>query len=197
MKILNTRNCFVAAVILLTSCGRQERLEAVRFAKVLTEKQSNLAAADAIEKELVANARAWSGGITAYGSGRGETLNQNAIVAAELAKSAVAASAQLSAIRQAIDSQALQEEYPRSVRNELTRHLTRRQRTLQDIRALLEDSATQFRQYKQSTKFTGEAYPESLGKLVSLLAPYQLPEDAVAGALFALKSKYGFGEKEI
>jgi hypothetical protein len=198
MQILNPRNCLlVAAAVLLAACGKQERLEAVRFAKVLSEKQTNFTAADAIEKDFVANARAWCGAITEHGSGRGEELDQNAAVAAELAKSAVAASAQLSNIRQAIDTNPLQEQYPRSVRNALMTQLTRRQRMLQDVRALLEDSAAQFRQYRRSKSFAGDTYPDGIAKLNALLGSYKPPEDAIGSALSALRSKYKFQGNEI
>src|SRR5579864_4114699 len=120
MQILKTRCLLLAgAAVLLAGCGRQERLEAVGLAKVLTGKQANFTAADTIEKDFIASARAWSGGIVGSGAGRGEALDQNAVVATELAKSAVAASAQLGEIRQALDGHPLQEEYPRSVRNGL------------------------------------------------------------------------------
>lgn len=198
MQILNTRKwLFLAAAVLLAACGRQERSEAVQFAKTLSGKQSNFASAAAIEKDLVANARAWCEGITGSGSGRGVELDQNAAVAAELAKSAVAASAQLSEIRQAIDSQSLKEQYPRSVRNGLVTQLTSRQRMLQDVRALLEDSATQFRQYRQSKSFAGDTYPDGISRLDALLRSYKPPEDAVGSALSALSSKYDFRQGEI
>ena len=46
------------------------------------------------------SARAWCTGITTNGAGRGAELEQNAAVATEIAKSAVAVSAQLSQVRQ-------------------------------------------------------------------------------------------------
>ena len=85
----------LAAAALITGCGKQERTEAVQLAKLLTEKKANFAAANAIEKDFVSSDRAWCGGITANGAGRGVELDQNATVAAELAKSAVAASSEL------------------------------------------------------------------------------------------------------
>src|SRR5579871_2631098 len=81
----------LAGAALFTGCGKQERIEAVQFAKVLTEKKPDFAAADAIEKDLVKSARAWCAGITTNGAGRGAELDQNAAVAAELAKSTVSA----------------------------------------------------------------------------------------------------------
>jgi hypothetical protein len=198
MTIFNSGNCLLlAAAALLTGCGKQERSEAVQLAKVLTGKKANFASANAIEKDFVASARAWCGGITANGAGRGVALDQNARVAAELAKSAVAASAELSQVRQAIDGQPLKEEYPRSVRNELITQLTERQRQLQGIRALLQQSATEFLGFRQSKAYVGDTYPAGIGKLDALLRSYGAPEDAVGTALAALKAKYSLSDSEL
>jgi hypothetical protein len=198
MITLNLRPCLLlAAVALITSCGKQERTEALQFAKVLAEKKANFASANTIEKEFVSSARAWCGGITEKGAGRGVELDQNAAVAVELAKSAVAISAQLSQVRQAIDGQPLKEEYPRNVRNELTTQLTKRQRLLQDMRALLEQSAPQFLEYRNSKAYVGDTYPDGVGKLDALLRAYKAPEDAVGTALAALQAKYRLSNSEL
>jgi hypothetical protein len=198
MNILNSPICVVvAAAAVLAGCGKQERLEAVGFAKVLSDREANFTEANAIEKDFIANAQAWCAGIVESGSGRGAVLDQNAAVAAELAKSAVAVSAQLSEVRQAIDAQPLHEEYTRTVRNAVTTQLTRRQRMLQDVRTLLESAATQFHAYRQSKSFTGDAYPDGIAQLNTLLASYKPPQPAVETALSSLKSKYHLRDNEI
>jgi hypothetical protein len=200
MIILNSRYCLLlAAVTFIMGCGKPGRTEAVQLAKVLAEKKANFASANTIEKDVVSNARAWCGGITANGAGRGLELDQNATVAAELAKSAVAVSTQLSQVRQAIVGQPLKEEYPRDVRDALVTQLTKRQRLLQDIRALLEQSATQFLEYRHSKSYVGDTdtYPDGIVKLDALLQTYKAPEDAVGTALAALKEKYGLSDSEI
>jgi hypothetical protein len=198
MGISNSRPCLLlAAVAIITGCGKQERTEAVQFAKALTEKKADFSSANTIEKDFVSSARAWCGGITANGAGRGVELDQNAAVAAELAKSAVAISSQLSQVRQAIDVQPLKEEYPRSVRNVLTTQLTKRQRLLQDMRALLEQSAPQFLEYKHSKAYVRDTYPDGVGKLDALLSAYKAPEDALGTALAALQAKYGLSGNEL
>ncbi len=198
MAILNSRSCLLLATVLfIGGCGRQERTEAVQFAKALAEKKPVFASANAAEADLVASARAWCGGITGGGAGRGAELDQNASVAAQLAKSAVAISSQLSQVRQAIDAQPLKDEYPRSVRNELTTQLTRRQRLLQDVRALLEQSASQFLAYKQSKAYVGDTYPDGVAKLETLLRAYKAPEDALGAALAALQAKYSLSDSEL
>ena len=198
MTILKSGNCLLlAAAALITGCGKQERTDAVQLAKVLAAKKADFATADAIEKDFVSSARAWCGGITANGAGRGVELDQNAVVAAELAKSAVAASTALSQVRQAVDGQPLTGEYPRSVRNALITQLTTRQRRLQDIRALLEQSAAQFIEYRRDKSYVGDTYPGGIGKLDTLLQAYKAPEDAVGTALADLKAKYHLADSEL
>jgi hypothetical protein len=198
MITLNPRHgLLLAAVAFLAGCGKQERIEGVQFAKALTEKKANFAGANTIEKDFVSSARAWCGGIVASGAGRGVELDQNAAVAAELAKSAVAISSQLSQVRQAIDGQTLQEEYPRNVRNALTTELIKRQRLLQDMRALLEQSAPQFLEYRHSKVYVGDTYPDGIGKLDALLRAYKAPEDALGAALAALQTKYRLSGAEL
>jgi hypothetical protein len=198
MIVLNSRYwLLLASVALVAGCGRQERAEAVQLAKALKGQQANFASANAIEKDFVSSARAWCGSITANGSGRGAELDQNAAVAAQLAKSAVAVSAQLSQVRQAIDGPSLTEEYPEHVRDGLTTQLTKRQRTLQDMRALMEQSAPQFLEYKQLKAYKGDRYPDGVGKLDALLRAYTPPEDAVGAAVASLQEKYAFSNSEI
>jgi len=197
MIALTSRLCLLlAAVALITGCGKQERIEAVQLAKTLKEKKPNFDSANTLEKDLVSSARAWCGGITANGAGRAAELDQNSAVAAQLAKSAVAASAQLSQVRLAIDGPSLNEEYPRNVRNEVTTLLTKRQRQLQDMRAWLEQSAPQFLEYKQSKTYAGDTYPDGIGKLDAMLRGYNAPEDAIGPALAALQTKYGLKDSE-
>ena len=174
MISLNSRYYWLlAAALCIAGCGRQERIEAVQFAKALKGKKANFGDANAMERDFVSSARAWCGGIAANGAGRGVELDQNAAVAAALAKSALAISSQLSQVREAIDGQPLKEEYPRTVRNELTTQLTKRQRLLQDMRALLEQSAPQFLEYRQSKTYAGDTYPDGIGKLNSMLGTYR------------------------
>ncbi len=195
---INLRSCLLlATVAFIAGCGKQERIEAVQLAKVLAEKKVVFASANTTEQELASSARAWCGGITANGAGKGAELDQNAVVASELAKSAVAISAQLSQVRKAIAAQSLKEEFPGSVRNELTTQLTQRQRRLQDMRALLEQSAPEFLEYKRNRAYAGDAYPEGIGKLDTLLRTYKAPDDAVGAAINALQTKYRLNSGEL
>lgn len=180
----------MAVAACFMGCGKEERTEAVRLAKTLTEKQADFARANKIENDFLANARAWCGGITAGGAGRGVELEQNAVVAAELAKSAVAASAELDHIRQAVSAQSLTKDNLQDVRGTLITQLTKRQRMLQELRVLLEQSAPQFLEYRKDKKYAGDAYPGEIARLAAFLVAYKGPEDAVGAALTDLKTKY-------
>lgn len=182
--------CVLAGVLFLAGCGKEERTEATRLSHTLAQKQADFAAADSMEKDFVASARAWCGGITANGAGRGAELEQNATVATELAKSAVAISLRLSQVRQAVYDETLRHEYPQSIRTGLITEITRRQRMLQDMRALLDQSAPEFLAYRQSKTYAGDQYPGGIGKLDALLQAYRAPDDAVGSDLAALKAKY-------
>jgi hypothetical protein len=184
-------------VACVTGCGKQERNEAVQLAKALNAKKADYASSNTIEKDFVNSARAWCAGITTNGAGRGAELDQNSAVATEIARSAVAVSTQLSQVRQVVDDLALKEEFPKDVRNTLITQLTKRQRALQDMRAQLEQAAPQFLEYRKMKSYAGDTYPDGIGKLNSLLGMYKEPEDSVAAALAALKTKYGLSESEL
>ena len=198
MRISNSWFCVVlAAAVCVAGCGKQEHNEAVQLAKALSAKKADYASANATEKDFIASARAWCGGITTSGAGKGAELDQNASVATQIAKSAVAVSATLGQVRQVLDGQPLTEEFPRDVRNTLITELTKRQRQLQDMRALLEQAAPQFLEYKKVKTYAGDTYPDGIGKLNATLEAYKEPEDAIATALTALKTKYGLSDGEI
>lgn len=198
MRISISGFCLLmAAVVGITGCGKQQRIEAVNLAKALTAKKADYASSNTIEKDFVSSARAWCAGITTNGAGRGAELDQNASVATQIAQSAVAVSAQLSQVRQVVDDLPLKEEYPKEVRNTLITQLTQRQRLLQDIRAMLEQAAPQFLEYRKIKDYKGDTYPDGIGKLNTMLGTYQEPEDAIATALAALKAKYGLSDSEL
>jgi len=79
----------------------------------------------------------------------------------------------------------------------LTTQITKRQRLLQDMRALLEQSAPQFLEYTYSQAYIGDTYPDGVGKLNALLSAYKAPEDALGTALAALQAKYGLSANEL
>ena len=187
----------VVALALGTGCGKEERAEAARLSKVLNEKHANFTTADALEKSFVSSARAWCDGIATNGAGKGAALDQNAAVAAELAKNSVAIGAELSQVRQAVDDQSLKTDYTQNVRAALVTQLTKRQRYLQDMRALLEQAGPEFLTYKQSKAYAGDLFPGGIGKLQALLDRYAIPNDDVAAALATLNSKYNFAAGEI
>jgi hypothetical protein len=178
-------------------CGKEERSEAVRLLQLLAQQQPEFASANALERDFVASARAWSGTITGNGSGKGAQLQQNADRAAELANAAAAISAKIGRVRQAVYDEALRKEYPQSVRFDLITQLTKRQRTLQDLRALLQQSVPEFLQNQKNKDYAGDTYPNSISKLDAVLKSYSEPENPVQTALAGLKTKYGLTGKEL
>ena len=189
--------CWLAAVALFSGCGKEERIEAVGFSNILQQKHADFASANALEKDLLASARSWCGSIMENGAGRGDQLNQNAAVAQDLAKSAAFISTQVGAVRQAIYDVSLKQEYPQSIRVNLITQLTKRQRSLQEVRALLDDSAPGFLDLRLSKDYKGDAYPGGIPKLNAMLESYSNPKDVVGEAIQSLKTKYDIQDADL
>jgi len=189
--------CWLAAVALFSGCGKEERIEAVGFSNILQQKHADFASANALEKDLLASARSWCGSIMENGAGRGDQLNQNAAVAQDLAKSAAFISTQVGAVRQAIYDVSLKQEYPQSIRVNLITQLTKRQRSLQEVRALLDDSAPGFLDLRLSKDYKGDAYPGGIPKLNAMLESYGNPKDVVGEAIQSLKTKYDIQDADL
>lgn len=187
----------LAAVAFASGCGRQERIESVQLSQILKKNLANFDAVNAVENDFIRDARSWSAYIVANGAGKGEQLDQNAAVAAQLAKSAVAISLQLGQVRQAVYDLSLKQEYPQSVRDALISDVANRQRFLQDLRTLLEQSAPQFTEFRHSKTYAGDAYPGPMGQLNALLETYKAPANAVGSALADLKTKYKLRDNEL
>jgi hypothetical protein len=192
------RYCWLfAAVIIWTGCGREERREATSFVKILTQKQSDLAAINYLEKDLLGSTRAWCESIIANGAGKAKDLTDNAVSAKELAKSAEVVSAQLGQLRQEIYGHPLKQEFTMEVRANLLKQISVRQRVLQDVRTGLQTSASNFEQYAQTRDYKGDSYPPEIDRLYSKLSTYSGPEDVMGKAIKELKVKYTIEEKEV
>jgi hypothetical protein len=187
----------LAALLILPGCGKEEHAEGARLAKILTQKQPDFAKANSVEQDFVASAKAWCAGIVANGAGRGAELDQNAAVAGQLAKNLVEVSNALSEVRQPVADASLQKDFPKEIRAGLITQLTSRQRRLQEMRVMMEQSATQFTEYKNSRAYKGDTYPDGISKMDLMLKSYKPPEDIVGAALAELKSKYNFAAGEI
>ena len=187
----------LAAVALFSGCGKEERTEAVRFCKTLQTKSADFAKANAMEQDFLASARSWCESIVANGAGRGDQLNQNAAVAKDLAKSAAFISTQVGAVRQAVYDEPVKQEYPQSIRLNLITQLTKRQRSLQEVRPLLDDSAAGFLDLRLNRDYKGDSYPDGITKLNVALAAYKSPADVVAEAIKSLKTKYDIQDADL
>ena len=180
----------LAAMVCLAACGKQERREAALLCQTLSQKQADLAAVNALEKDLLGSTRSWCDGIVNNGGGKGKELEENAESAKTLALSAGAVANQLGQLRQAIYDLPLKEEYPQSVRGVLINQILHRQKMLQDVRMALDASAAGFLDAARSRAYVGDTYPAGIDKLHSLVSGYSGPEDALGKAIQDLKVKY-------
>ena len=195
---MKLRYCLLLpALALFSGCGKEERTEAVRFSKTLQQKSADFSKANAMEKEMLDSARSWCNSIMTDGSGRGDKLKQNAAVAKDMAKSAAFISTQVGLVRQAIYDETIKEEYPQSIRVNLLTQLTKRQRSLQDLRALLDDSASSLVELGQNRDYKGDSYPENIPKLSAMLGTYPNPNDLVGSAIQSLKTKYNIQDADL
>src|ERR1035438_1915446 len=195
---MKLRYCWLlAAVLLWTGCGKEERREAMSLCKVLGQKQADLAAINALEKDLLGSTREWCDGIVNNGGGKGKQLEENAASAKSLAQSAGAVATQLSAVRQAIYDLPLKQEYSQGVRSTLINQILKRQKMLQEVRMALDASAAGFLDFSRSRAYNGDTYPPGIDKLNSLVSGYKGPEDAVGKAIQDLKVKYTLQDADL
>jgi hypothetical protein len=198
MTPVKLRYCWLlAAVALFSGCGKEERMEAVRFCKTLQQKSADFASANAMEKDFVASGRSWCGSVIENGSGRGDQLKQNMAVAKDLVKSAQFISTQVGAVRQAVYDEPVKQEYPQSIRVNLITQLTKRQRFLQEARALLDDTGPGFLELGLGPGYKGDSYPDSIPKLNVLLEGATSPADVVGAAIQSLKTKYDIQDADL
>jgi len=188
---MKLRYCWLlAAVLVWTGCGKEERREGTSLFNVLTQKHADMAAVNALEKDLVGSTRAWYEGIINNGAGKGKDLEQNAESAKSMAFSASEVANQLGHLRQGIYDLPLQQEYPQSVRSAVINQMMQRQKKLQEVRLALEASSAGFLDLARSTAYKGDSYPPEIDKVNSLTSGYVMPEDALAKAIGELKVKY-------
>jgi hypothetical protein len=171
MTSVKLRYCWLlAAVALFSGCGKEERMEAVRFSKTLQQKSADFASANAMEKDFVAK---------------------------DLVKSAQFISTQVGAVRQAVYDTPIKQEYAQSIRVDLITQLTKRQRFLQEARALLDDAGPGFLELGLGPGYKGDSYPDSIPKLNVLLEGATSPADVVGAALQSLKTKYDITDADL
>lgn len=183
--------CLLAGTTLFIGCGRETHREAVALCQVLEHGQPVYTNANGMERDLVVSTRSWTDTIMTSGAGHGAEVTQNAAVAKELARSADLISTQLGELRKAMNDQPLQKEELQAVRSTINAQISKRQRFLQEIRAVLQDTAAQFETLGQSRAYKGDTYPPGIDRLSQLLQGYHSPEDAVRLAVESLKADYG------
>jgi hypothetical protein len=187
----------MAALVFSSGCGKQEKLEAVSFYKVLNEKRAVYEKSNSLEKDFVGSVRGWVTSVTANGGGKGKGLDQNLAISNDLAKSVADISAMVGQLRQAVYDLPLHSEFTQGVRSNMIGELTRRQRLLQDFRGALQECAASFDGFRQSREYKGDSYPAGIDKLTKTLGSYHEPSDVVTEATTALSTKYGLSEKDL
>ncbi len=187
----------VAAAAVFSGCGGAEHEEAVRFAKILNARQADFSNANRTERQLVEKARAWVANITANGAGKAAALDQNAAVAAELLKAAQDVSAGISQVGVPLNELTLQAQFTKDTRSALSTELTKRQRSLQDLRTALEGLGPAFVALKKLPGYKGDTYPGGITALDTMLQNFRIPEDVVQKALTELKTNYGLKPEEL
>ncbi|HWQ55552.1 MAG TPA: hypothetical protein VN442_17830 [Bryobacteraceae bacterium] len=181
---------FVVGALMLCGCGRQERTEAVRFWKVLENQRADFTAFTEQETRFLDGAQSWCAGVMANGAGRGDQLDRNAETAGQLAKSADVLSGRLGRIRQAVYNEKLESDGTRSIRSTLIDQFAQRQRYLQEVRTMLQETAPAFLQFRNDRTYTADTYPGGLAKLNDRLSGPRGQRDVLEPAITALKEKY-------
>ena len=105
--------------------------------------------------------------------------------------------ARLPGVRQAVYDEPIKQEYAQSIRLNLITQLTKRQRFLQEARALLDDSAPGFTELGLGRDYKGDSYPGGIPKLDAMLGAYISPEDIVGAAIKSLRTKYDLQDADL
>jgi len=180
-----------AAMLVLAGCHKDDRADATQLEKALTVLQADAGAAASLENEMLNRARPWCAGMTAAGTGHDADLATNTATAADLARLAQTANDRWEAIHKALVAERLRAEYPRNLRSNVTAQIAKHQAALQELRAALDDTATQFKSLAQNRDYTGDTVPPVVTKLDHILGQYEPPTDDISAALSEIRAKYG------
>jgi ABC-type transporter Mla subunit MlaD len=180
-----------ACAAMFIGCGRQAHREAEALCQALERNQPGYGTANSMERDLVTSTRQWTETIMSSGAGHGPELAQNAAVSRELAHSADVISTELGELRKTLYDQGMKTEALQGIRTTINAQISKRQKFLQEIRGVLQDTAAQFEALGQSRQYKGDSYPAGIDRLSALLQSYHSPEDALRQAVDSLKADYG------
>jgi hypothetical protein len=183
--------CLLVSTTFFTGCGKEEHREAVALCRILERNQPTYNNTNAMERDLVASTGTWSQTVMTGGAGNGTDLGQSATVAKELAHSADIISTELGELRKVMYDQILKTGELQAVRTTINAQVSKRQRFLQEIRLVLQETATQFENLAQSRTYHGDTYPAGIDRIAQLLQSYHSPEDILRQSIESLKSNYG------
>jgi hypothetical protein len=180
-----------AAMLVLAGCQKDERGDAARLEKALTDVQADATAASTLENDVVNRARPWCGGMAAAGAGHDADLDRNTTMAGDFARQAQTASDRWEAIRKTLAAQRLRAEHPRSVRSNVTAQISKHLAALEELRTSLADAVTQFKAFAQDRTYSGDTVPPVVTNLDHILGRYDPASDEVTAALSELRTRYG------
>jgi hypothetical protein len=177
-------------LLLLAACGGREKQEAVRLSQTLTASKDGFAKVNASENEFLTATRSWCSGIVTSGAGKAADLDAKAEGALALSKASTTVSADIGAFSKTLSAITLEMEPTRAVRAGLLDQLANRQRSLYEMKVLLDESAPALRSLRDNKEYKGDSFPAPVGKLNDKLLNYRVREGLLDDAVAELKERY-------
>lgn len=181
-------NCLMVLGVFVTGGCGSKRAEAVRFCRLLTQKQSALASINAREAPLVVAIARWGGTISFMG---GNGVSTDVARAKGFAQQVEETRAQLASVREVIEAETLNDPFNQTVRNSIVNTLKRREQFLEVTKGLQETSAAGF------PHVGAYQHPMSIEELNQKLQTYAQPDENVANSIREIRTKYDIADAEI
>jgi hypothetical protein len=177
-------------LILLAACGNKERDEAVLLSKTLNEKKPEFAKINALENEFLSAAKSWCSPIVTTGAGKQGDVASLADTGVTLGESAATVSTSVGAFRKSLADMSLMQEGTASIRSSLVDLLANRQRSLYELKTMLDASAGALRSMSKEKDYKPDSFPDEISKLNDKLLSYRVREGILDDALTQLKENY-------
>jgi hypothetical protein len=177
-------------LILLAACGNKERDEAVLLSKTLNEKKPEFAKVNAMENDFLSAAKSWCSPIVTSGAGKQGDVAVLADTGVQLGESATTVSTSIGAFRKSLADMSLMQEGTASIRSSVVDLLANRQRSLYELKTLLDASAVALRSMSKEKDYKPDSFPDEISKLNDKLLSYRVREGILDDALTQLKEKY-------
>jgi predicted nucleic acid-binding Zn ribbon protein len=164
-----------------------KRDEAIRFCKLLNQKQPELNRFTRQETTIIAEIGSWAGQIAFLGGGGQQKSDE----ARSFSQRMKAINQQLSQIRKSLESETLNVAYNQTARSNIVSSLNQRERYLTEITNLLDQSADGL------LRVGGFSYPRSIQQLIAELRTYSQPQDNITPAVKDIRTKFDITDSEI